>query len=164
MSLHQLLRWSLTLGALLASIACVSVNPVSAPVQPSLKISSPADGSSLPQGQVTVTVQVSDFNIVNKEGQPAETDEGHVLFFLDVTAPTAPGHAATTERDTYASVAGTSYTWSSVPPGLHKLSAELVNNDNTPLEPPQVVEITVTIIPDTPTPIPSPTPVASPSP
>jgi len=68
-----------------------------------------------------------------------------------------------TAAGTYAATAGDSYTWKNVSPGIHTFSAELINNDNTPLSPPVVSKITVTVknpVPTSPPPV-NATPVTS---
>jgi hypothetical protein len=46
---------------------------------------------------------------------------------------------------TYAATAETNYTWSNIGPGQHKFSVELVNNDQTPLNPPVTANIAVQV-------------------
>lgn len=61
---------------------------------PQITITSPQNGATLPAGNVTVNVQVSNFNIVDKQGQASVPGEGHVHFYMDVspipTDPTKP--------------------------------------------------------------------------
>ncbi len=120
-------------------------------------IASPRDGASLPAGPVTVTAQATNFNLVDKLGQPNAQREGHLHYFLDVDAPTTPGQPAVTAPGTYFATANTSYTWPNVAAGTHKLSVELVNNDHTPLSPPVVATVTVTVTGSTTTPPPTTT-------
>jgi len=108
-------------------------------------IASPRDGSSIPAGPITVTVQATNFILVDKLGQPNADRQGHVHYFLDVDAPTTPGQPAVTGPGTYAATAATSYTWPNVAAGSHRLSVELVNNDHTPLSPPVVQSVTITV-------------------
>ncbi|MBI1886119.1 MAG: hypothetical protein HYS09_07405 [Chloroflexi bacterium] len=114
----------------------------------SLQITDPADGATVPSGDVTVTVDVSNFSVVDKLDQPAATGEGHVHFFWlqpNESVPTTPGEPAITAGETYHASATTTYSWPDRQPGTYKVAAELVNNDHTPLEPPVVVEIEVTV-------------------
>lgn len=129
----------------------------------SLVILSPQDGAVVPGGNITVLVQVSNFNLADKLGQPNVQREGHIHYFLDVDAPTTPGQPAVTAAGTYAATAATSYTWSSVTSGTHTFSAELVNNDHTPLSPPVVARVTVTAHASTITPTAAP-PTVTPTP
>jgi hypothetical protein len=121
-------------------------------------IVSPREGSIVTGKSVTVTAEVNNFNLVDKIGQPNVPSEGHLNYYMDVDAPTLNGPPATTAPGSYISSANTSYTWQNVTPGTHSFSVELVNNDNTPLNPPFSTKVTVTVSsPDvTPTVVPSP--------
>ncbi len=131
---------------------------------PGMVILSPRDGAILSAGDITVTAQVANFNLVDKLGQPNTPREGHLHYFLDVTAPTAPGKPAVTTPGTYAATASDSYTWKNVSPGMHTLSVELINNDHTPLELPVVATVMINVAGSTPSSTPSPTSTAIPSP
>lgn len=144
-------------------VASVQVTVLPEIGPPSLVITAPKDGAQVPAGNVVVSVQTSNFNIVDKLGKENVSHEGHLHYFMDVEAPTTAGKPAVTAAGTYAATANTSYTWTNVAAGAHTFSVELVNNDHTPLEPPVVakVAVTVTAAPATPTPSPSPTPTPS---
>jgi len=114
---------------------------------PGLKLTAPT-GNAFAIGSVTVSVDVSNFKIVDKQGQSAVKGEGYLHYFMDVTAPTAQGAPAVTEAGTYAHVTAASYTWRNVGGGSHTFSVELVNNDHTPLNPPVVVTQTILVIPE----------------
>ena len=118
---------------------------------PGLVIVSPRDGAILPAGDIVVTAQAANFNLVDKLGQTNVPREGHLHYFLDVEAPTTLGKPAVTAPGTYAATAATSYTWPKVAQGMHTLSVELINNDHTPLDPPVVAKIMVTVNGPTPT-------------
>ena len=113
---------------------------------PAISIRVPANNSVVPAGDVTIAVQVSNFKIVDTLGQPAAAGQGHIHYFMDVDAPTTQGQPAVTAQGTYAATIATIYTWKNVAPGTHTFSVELANNDHTPLNPPVVVKITVTVI------------------
>ena len=113
---------------------------------PAISIVIPANNSVVPSGDVTIAVQVSNFKIVDALGQPAVAGQGHIHYFMDVAAPTTPGTATVTAQGTYAATIATTYTWKNVAPGTHTFSVELANNDHTPLNPPVVAKITVTVI------------------
>jgi hypothetical protein len=128
--------------------------PVTATVQvlvvpnigpPSMVILTPRDGAIVPAGNVTVTAQVSNFNPVSKLGGANVSREGHFIYYLDVDAPSVPGVPATTTPGSFASTADTAYTWANLAAGTHTFSVELVNNDNTPLDPAVKTKITVTV-------------------
>lgn len=96
--------------------ACTSESPTP-PATPTITITSPT-GNIIPQiGNVTVTAQVSNFNLVEKKGEAKVAGEGHIHYFLDVAAPTAPGQPAVTAAGTYAATAATTYTWPDVTAG-----------------------------------------------
>jgi hypothetical protein len=115
-------------------------------------------------GDITVNIVVSNFNIVNKIGQPSAPGEGYVIYYMDVTPPTASGKPATTAAGTYAEVAGTTYTWKNVAAGPHTFSIQLVNNDGTPLSPAVVQTEPVPVAAPTPTASATPSPSATTSP
>lgn len=112
---------------------------------PSIKITSPADNSTLPAGNVTIAVHVDDLTLVNQLGAANVDGSGHIHYFMDVAVPTTPGKAALTAVGTYVPTANTSYTWTNVKPGRHNFAVELVNNDHTPLNPPKYAMINVTV-------------------
>jgi outer membrane protein assembly factor BamB len=112
---------------------------------PTVKILLPQNRSTLPPGNVTISVQVANFNLADKLGQANVSGEGHIHYFMDVVAPTEPGKPAVTAAGTYAATSATSYTWMNVAPGTHTFSVELVNNDHTPLRPPVVVKVVVVV-------------------
>jgi outer membrane protein assembly factor BamB/plastocyanin len=130
---------------------------------PMIKIVSPTNGSSVPEGDVTVSVQVLNFNLVDKLSQANIPGEGHIHYFIDADPPTTPGKPAVTNAGTYAATAATSYTWHNVAAGSRKFSVELVNNDHTPLVPPVVDSITITVTGGGGTPTPTATPTLTPT-
>ncbi|MDD1654339.1 MAG: DUF4399 domain-containing protein, partial [Methanomicrobiales archaeon] len=113
-----------------------------------MTITSPQNGASLPAGSVTVTIQVKNFNIVDKQGQASTTGEGHVHFYMDVSPlPSDPAKPAipADASAVWAHVAATSYTFTGVMPGTHTFSVQLVNNDHTPITPLATASVTVTV-------------------
>jgi plastocyanin len=132
-------------GILIAVVlfAGCSTTPYQSP--PSISITKPTNGASLPAGSVTVTVSVQNFNLVNKIGQSNNAGEGHIIYYKDVTAPATQNQPATTASGTYYATANTSYTWLNVTAGSHTFSAQLVNNDQSPLNPTVTAAVTVTI-------------------
>lgn len=85
---------------------------------------------------VTVSVSVSGVNLVDKAGQANAPGEGHLIYYLDVAAPTQAGLPALTSTGSYATATDLSHVWDNLPDGVHTLSVQVVNNDNTPLNPP----------------------------
>jgi DMSO/TMAO reductase YedYZ molybdopterin-dependent catalytic subunit len=105
-------------------------------------------------GNIRVEVEETNFNPVDKIGKANVPGEGHINYFLDVDAPTTPGQPAISPEGTWAAVGANIYTFADVPVGTHTISVELVNNDQTPLVPAVVGQITfvvgtVTTIPPT---------------
>ncbi len=132
--------------ATLLLIAALAVFILPACAVPMIKILEPADGSEIPGGNVTVVVEVSDFELVNKLGQESVAGEGHIHYYMDAAVPTAPGMPAITAQGTYVPSENTSYTWQNVSAGMHNFSVQLVNNDHTPLEPPVLSQNTVEVM------------------
>lgn len=112
---------------------------------PQAMITAPKEGELLPAGDVNVSVNVEHFNLTNKLGQANVTGEGHIHYYMDVTAPTIKGRPAITASGTYVPIAEKSHTWKNVKPGMHNFSIELVNNDHTPLNPPVTDKVTVMV-------------------
>jgi plastocyanin len=111
---------------------------------PQISITEPKDGSEVAAGNVTVFVEVMNFDLVNKLAMASVAGEGHIHYFMDAAAPTAQGKPAITKPGTYVPTVNTSYTWTNVAMGMHNFSVELVNNDHTPLSTPVVAEVNVT--------------------
>jgi hypothetical protein len=105
----------------------------------------PQDAATVSASNVTVTFQTLNFRLVRKLSQPNVADEGHLHYFMDADAPTAPEKLAVTAPGTYAATENATYTWTNVKPGLHTFSVELVNNNHTPLVPPVVSKSTVIV-------------------
>ena len=105
---------------------------------PIIGIISPGYAATVPAGDVTISVSVANFNLVDKSGQAAVPGEGHIIYYFDKTPPTVSGQSALTEAGTYAVSANTAYTWPKVSHGAYFFSVQLVNNDNTPLNPKEV--------------------------
>lgn len=121
--------------AILLLMAALAIFVLPACAAPTIKVLEPTDGSEVPEGDVTVTAEVNDFELVDEIGQTNTENEGHILYYMDVAVPTAPGEPATTASGTYAPSMNTSYTWKNVSAGMHNFSVQLVNNDQTPLDP-----------------------------
>ncbi|MBI2830057.1 MAG: DUF4399 domain-containing protein, partial [Chloroflexi bacterium] len=124
--------------------AKVTVTVASAAAAPSVKITSPAAGASVPAGSVTVNIEASNFKIVPIGGANAP-GEGHIHYYKDVEIPTAAGQPAVSAAGTYKAVPGTSMTWENVAAGSHTFGVQLVNNNHTPLSPPVTAKVTVTV-------------------
>ena len=129
--------------------ATTSGTPSTTPAgPPSIQITSPGSGNKFGIGSVTVAVLVSNFNLVDKTGSPNATGEGHLVYYLDVDPPVAAGLPALTTPGTYFSSAQVSYAWTNIGSGQHKFAVQLVNNDNTPLNPPVTASASLLVIPE----------------
>ncbi len=130
-------------GGTVQPTASVTTQPV-----PSIVIVSPQNGATLPAGNVTVTTQVSNFNVVDKQGQPSVVGQGHVHFYMDVTPiPSDPAKPAipSDPKAAWAHVSGNTYTFVNVPAGMHTFTVQLANNDHTPVIPLATNSIMVTV-------------------
>lgn len=136
------------LSGILLSLLVLAIfaMPAYAAGMPQINITEPKNGSVVSSGNVTVSVDVENFNIVNKQGTAKAAGEGHIHYFMDVRVPTTPDKPSVTAEGTYAHVINKSYTWMNVKPGKHNLSVELVNNDHTPLTPPVISMVNVTVM------------------
>jgi hypothetical protein len=117
------------------------------PAGPSVEIVSPSPGATLSAGNIRMEVRVSGLQVVEPSLTPVP-GQGHVHFYIlrpDQQVPTTPGQPAVTAQGTYHATATTSHTWTNVQPGTYKLAVQLVQNNHTPLQPPVVREITVTV-------------------
>jgi hypothetical protein len=110
-----------------------------------LLIINPSAESVLTTGDVTIRAFVERFDIVDKIGRQNSPEEGHLVYYMDVTPPMEHGKSALSTEGTYAVSTETSYTWKNVEPGEHVFWVQLVNNDNTPLEPQAAVRVYATV-------------------
>jgi predicted lipoprotein with Yx(FWY)xxD motif len=135
-----------TLGQGVAGVWWVVDPAATAPIAaPALSIVSPSNGATVPAGDLTVNVKVDNFNVVDKQGQPNVSGEGHVHFYLDVPAPTTPGQPAIPPSGAWAHVSGTTFTFTNVTPGTHTITVQLINNDHSPLIPIVTAQATITV-------------------
>jgi len=121
---------------------------------PNLSIQSPSAGERLPSGDLTISVEVLNFDLVDPRTvlESRVEGQGHLHFFLDCTPPTKPNCVSKLKADEIVETINTSHTWEQVTPGTHSLAVMLVNNDHTPLQPPVVKSVIVTVedsIPET---------------
>lgn len=117
-----------------------ATNPVS------VYITYPDFDGGVRAGDVTVTVSINNFSVVDRIGGQNAPGEGHVVYFKDVTPPTLPGLEVVTRPGTYQVSARSWCTWHNVSLDTHTFAVELVNNDNTPLEPPVIDAVDVTAV------------------
>jgi hypothetical protein len=121
----------------------VTTSPVEAP---QVYIVSPEFDSGVPHGDVMVKVQVTGFRLVDPEGRKNSPGEGHLIYYRDVVPPTDPLKPAFSAPGTYASTPNTTYTWHNIGTDTHTFAVQLVNNDDTPLNPPIVAANDVTVV------------------
>ncbi len=76
---------------------------------------------------ISVVVQVSNFNLVDKIGQANVPGEGHLIFYLNVQPPTTPGQPAVTAPGAYVASTATSYMWTGLVEGAYTFSIELAD-------------------------------------
>ena len=109
---------------------------------PGLTVSQPASQAVISGGAITIQFEVSEFRLVptqvpldeaGKRPDANRPGEGHLHFMLDLQ-PVVVWEKAEP------------YTFTNVPPGEHRLMVEVVNNDHSPLSPPvmQTIQLTVT--------------------
>jgi uncharacterized surface protein with fasciclin (FAS1) repeats/plastocyanin len=108
-------------------------------------ITSPEEGGSVAAGNVTVSVDVTNFTLVEPTGQPNAPGEGHLHYYLDAPVPTDASKPAIPETGGYVVSTNLSHTWENVTAGEHNLSVQLVNNDHTPLIPLVFETVNVTV-------------------
>ncbi|WP_292521507.1 cupredoxin domain-containing protein [Methanoculleus sp.] len=98
-------------------------------------IASPEANASVPVGNVTVAVNLTNFTLVEPTGQPNMPGEGHLHYYLDAPVPTNASEPAIPPTGGYVISTNLSHTWENVTAGEHNLSVQVVNNDHTPLIP-----------------------------
>ncbi|NLN77275.1 MAG: hypothetical protein GX139_13370, partial [Armatimonadetes bacterium] len=135
-----------------------NVTPVA---EASVNITAPEEGADVAAGNVTVSVDVTNFTLVEPTGQENAPGEGHLHYYLDALIPTDENEPAIPETGGYIISTNTSYTWEDVPPGEHNFSVQLVNKDHTPIIPLAADMVNVTVSEEVaPTPDENVTPVA----
>ncbi|WP_332450214.1 fasciclin domain-containing protein, partial [Methanoculleus sp.] len=128
---------------------------VTPPTEANVTIVEPMDGATLPAGNVTVSVNVTNFTLVEPAGQPNAPGEGHLHYYLDAVVPTNESEPAVPEFGGYVISTNLTHTWENVTAGEHNLSVQLVNNDHTPLIPLVFQTVNVTVGGENVTPIPT---------
>ena len=111
---------------------------------PELQIVTPEVGSEFAPGNIIFAVTVHNFVISQKDmGVINRKGEGHLLYYRDEGPPVVPGAPAVTAT----SVVSTDlkYLWKDVREGKHVLSVQLVNNDDTPLDVPVILNISINV-------------------
>jgi hypothetical protein len=130
--------------ALILLLAACHPEPVM-PQDARVLIISPSAESTQSAGTVDIRTYVERLKLVDGNGQPNTPGEGHIIYYLDVTPSLEPGKSALAGEGTYAISTDTTYTWDNLASGRHTFWVQLVNNDDTPLTPPQAVRVYVTV-------------------
>ncbi|MDD3857211.1 MAG: fasciclin domain-containing protein, partial [Methanoculleus sp.] len=104
----------------------------------------PMEGADVTAGNVTVSVNVTNFTLVEPTGQPNAPGEGHLHYYLDAPIPTNASEPAIPPTGGYVISTNLTHTWENVTAGAHNLSVQVVNNDHTPLIPLVVDLVNVT--------------------
>ena len=129
---------ALTLG-LLAACAGEATETSSGPrtadsaapvAPPTVQVTTPAAGATVPSGTVTVAVETTGLEFVMPSGTNV-AGQGHVHFTLDDRPFVMSVEKQAELKD--------------VEPGTHTLIAELVQNDTDPFDPPVTQEIEFTV-------------------
>jgi len=139
-------RLLLVLVVVLISSALASCRPEPAsPQEARLLILRPSAESTVSGSSVIIKVFIEFFSIAGKTGLPNVPGEGHIVYYRDVEPPLKAGESALTAAGSYIVTTETSYMWTGISPGEHTFWVQLVNNDNTPLQPPAAVYVPVTV-------------------
>lgn len=103
--------------------------------------------SGISAGDISISVQVSNFEVLNGPEESNVSGKGHLIYYMDVPVPTYYYHSAISKANSFAVAYDTTYTWRGVTPGEHTFAVQLVNNDDTPLAAPAVDTITLSVNP-----------------
>lgn len=102
----------------------------------------------LPPIEGQVTCSVHNFKINDDAiGKQNVSGEGHYIYYLDTIPPILSGQSAIPSTSSHKVTAQDFYVWEELPAGQHVFSVQLVNNDNTPLDPSVTATIVITLPP-----------------
>ena len=132
-----------TTASILPVISNKDITPVTGP--PYVYITYPAFDGGVESGDVNMTVLVENFTISTPETRYNVPGEGHLIYYIDVIPPVSPGYPAVTGVETSQVTNETHAIWHGVQQNTHTFSVQLVNNDNTPLMPPVIDAVDVTV-------------------
>lgn len=102
---------------------------------PIFQVLTPKEGQTLYGNKLPILFNVESFQLAEKEQTQIVPGEGHILLWLDETAPTVENATKVSEN---------SFIYSDVTYGHHTLKAELVTSDNKSLTPPLQVSVSFT--------------------
>jgi len=123
------------LSFLLITLALFTGGCVVGGTSPTVTITSPRDGEVVSGSSVAVSVDVSQFTLTNSSWESNQKNQGHLLYYMDTEVPTEPAGSAIAGEGTSDPTVNTTHVWENVAPGNHTFSVQLVNNDNTPVNP-----------------------------
>lgn len=126
------------------------------PNGPCIEIVSPAWHSIVRGSSITLKTRVTNFELVDRIGKKAKKGEGHIVYYrlqsLDAKIPTKKKETALSGgAGVFTSFPGdeTTYTFvnegPNLPSGGYAFEVQLVNSDNTPLDPPQTARVEVSV-------------------
>jgi hypothetical protein len=113
--------------------------------KPTIRITAPGHNANVPAGDVPITAEVENYNLVNKLGQANVPGEGHIHYYMDAPTSVISGENPTLAAGTFMATNEKSFTWKNVAPGTHTFTAQLVNNDHTPLIPLAIDQVTISV-------------------
>lgn len=100
---------------------------------PTISSITPSEGQTIYGNKIPVLIAYENFTLEDSATNTiAKPGEGHIHLWMDETNPTGENAVKLKEE---------TFTYSDVAYGEHTLVAELVNNDHTPLVPPQKVTV-----------------------
>jgi hypothetical protein len=117
-----------------------------APQEGQLYILSPSAKDTITDSSLDIRVYVDNFSLTADQSRPNQRNEGHLIYYMDITPPLTKGKSALTEEGTYVISIEKSHTWTNLEAGPHNFWVQLVNNDNSPTEPPLAVRVPVTVV------------------
>ncbi|MGE5373347.1 MAG: hypothetical protein ACM3KS_00030 [Phycisphaerales bacterium] len=134
-AIYPLLRIVLLLLVLAAITLPSQAELAGASGNPAISIIYPPANTNLPSGNIIVTVQVRDFQLVDRLGQANVYGQGHIHYFIDVPVPRDPTKPTGFDPGVPVPTANTGLTWTGVEPGRHQFSVELMSNYHTHVSP-----------------------------
>ena len=113
--------------------------------RPDVRILAPSTSPGC--GSVTITVDVTNFELVDAPGFRNVAGRGRIVYYLDTVVPTYYQHSAAGTAGTYSIQGAPSFTWVGVSPGEHTFSVQLTGLDGSPLPAPVVDTRTILVGP-----------------
>jgi hypothetical protein len=153
--MHQVTKFlattaTLSILSVTPAFAQAAASPNTATGTPKIMVITPQSGQTIYGDKVPILFSVNGLQLTDYNSNPyIAPGQGHVHVWLDDQNPT---------NDTAKMVVTDNTIYSDVPAGNHTLKAELVNNDHTSFNPPELVTVSFKTAPvGSPAPAPSPT-------